>query len=230
LPNARNCIITYGSIQFTKALSKQCVYIPGAYGFSKDTDCSNYYSKIPAEYLLNYPYVFLTWAEIKRSQDFLVKTFENDLFVRPNSGSKVFPGQVIEYSAWNETIQIIESTSSVVDETLVLVAAKHIIEEDEYRFVIVDRKVVAGSKYNWNKECSEKYSVEAEALAQIIADQEWQLDTAYTCDIAMTTNGPKVLELNSFGCAGLYACDRVKIVDAINIAAVKDHTEIFGAE
>lgn len=228
LPSAESCVVLYGSIQFVKAIAKLNVYTPGAYGFSNKTDCANYYPKIPQKLLLNYPYAITTWAELKRSKEHFKKMFFNTaLFVRPNSGNKVFPGQSIYHDQWDQTIKLIEDTSSVNDETFILVSNPKNIKSDEYRFVIVDKKVITGSKYNWAKECSLVYPENARELAQTIADQDWQLDSAYTCDIAITPVGPKVIELNSFSMAGLYASDRVLIVEAINETAMRDYNEIY---
>ena len=38
---------------------------------------------------------------------------------------------------------------------------------------------------------------------------------AFVLDVADTLEGPKVIEVNNFNSAGLYACDVGKIVDAI---------------
>ena len=188
LPEIDSCTVVYGSIQLVKALAAQgFVYTPGAYGFSSKTDCAAYYPKIPQQYLLNYPYAITTWAELKRSKEHFKKMFHNTaLFVRPNSGSKVFSGQSIYHDRWDETIKIIEDTSSVNDETFVLVSNPKNIKSDEYRFVIVNKKVISGSSYNWAKESSSEYPNDAKEMAQKIADLDWQLDTAYTCDIAIT--------------------------------------------
>lgn len=229
LPKSDQCVILNGSIQFVNAMANQGnVYTPGAYGFSKKTDCSHYFTKIPKEYLLNFPYVLTTWAELKRSKEYYKDLFFNtQLFVRPNGGNKSFPGQGIYYCYWDETISEIEKTSGVTDETLLIIGNHKSIQKNEYRFVIVDKKVVTGSSYNWSKECSQEYPKEAEELAQKIADLDWQLDSAYTCDIAIAPTGPKLIELNSFSCAGLYACDRLKIVEAVNKVALKDHNDVY---
>ena len=40
--------------------------------------------------------------------------------------------------------------------------------------------------------------------------------TAICLDIALTDDGPKVVEINSISSAGFYACDMNKFVGAIN--------------
>jgi len=227
LPKNDECVVCYGSLQFASALKSN--YTPGFYGLSDKTECSQYMPNIPSEYLLNYPYIITSWAELKRSRTYYNSIFSwGGLFVKSNKGKKTFPGQVLRDTEvhWNADIKIVEDTSSVSDNTLVLVSKSATFDKGEYRFVIVNKKVITGSMYNWDKDSNSNYPKEAEELAQKIADLEWQLDTAYTCDIAMTQNGPKVIELNSFGCAGLYACDRVKIVNAINEMALSEYRDM----
>jgi len=228
LPKTDECVIIYGSLQFVKALSKLgVVYTPGTYGLC-NTDCSVYMPKLPEEYLLNYPYLITSWEELKRSWAYYNTIYFESLFIKPNSGNKIFPGQTIPMQEWNDRVSLIEQTSNVVNETLVLVSERKIITENEYRFVIANKKVITGSMYNWDKDCSPIYPKEAEELAQKVADLEWQLDTIYTCDIAMSVDGPKVIELNSFSCAGLYDTDRHKIITTVNQIAVNDYDDVYG--
>ena len=53
-------------------------------------------------------------------------------------------------------------------------------------------------------------------FAQKMADI-YQPDFAYTLDLVIDVKGNvKLLELNSFSCAGLYACDMEKIVKSVS--------------
>lgn len=63
-------------------------------------------------------------------------------------------------------------------------------------------------------------------MAKAISRAEWQLDDVYVVDIAIS--GPEVngidpamiIEFNSFCSAGLYACDRDRIVKDVTLAAL----------
>ena len=44
---------------------------------------------------------------------------------------------------------------------------------------------------------------------------KWNPSIAYTLDIALINNEPKIIEINNINSAGLYKSDVTKIVDAI---------------
>lgn len=47
----------------------------------------------------------------------------------------------------------------------------------------------------------------------------------YVCDIALLGSGiAQVIELNAFSSSGLYACDTLKIVEAVSKAAEREHS------
>jgi hypothetical protein len=50
----------------------------------------------------------------------------------------------------------------------------------------------------------------------VVNKTKYQPDLAWTIDICSSENQLKVLEIGSFSCAGLYACDCELIVDNIN--------------
>ena len=64
-------------------------------------------------------------------------------------------------------------------------------------------------------------------LVNKIATAEWQADRVYVCDIALLDNDvAKVIELNAFSSSGLYACDTLKIVEAVSEEALKENEGI----
>ena len=61
-------------------------------------------------------------------------------------------------------------------------------------------------------------------MANTIAKLDWQPDIVYTCDIALLENGDvKVIELNSFSCAGLYACNIEDILIKVSEIALLEY-------
>ena len=221
-----DCVVIYGTHNFVKRLPKK--YYPGAFGVSDQAKCSIYMTYLPYDLLLNRDFVMTSWGDFKRRKDFWYKIYNTEnIFIRPDSGTKTFAGTTILKSEWNIEVKTIDTLSSVNDESLILIAPpKEIISE--YRFIIADGQVVTGSEYSWEskKSISGQIPEDAEHLASIGANQEWQLDTCYTCDICLTPNGYKIIELNSFACAGLYQCDLKKIVLNVSKAAIKEVTGI----
>ena len=118
--------------------------------------------------------------------------------------------------------------------TLVLVAPVKEIDE-EWRFIIVDGKVVSGALYMnkeyrekweafWDKECKDENAFRfVEKMAKL-----YQPDPAYTIDICKTGAGDyKVMELNSFCCASMYSNNYDKVVKTINELCIKEWKDIY---
>jgi len=87
--------------------------------------------------------------------------------------------------------------------------------------VIVGDRAVASSQYKRGEALeSERGAPEgAEALADRLAKHVWRPTDVFIADIAETENGFRLLELNTFGTAGLYDCDLQAIVQAVSAYA-----------
>lgn len=219
----QDCVVIYGSHQFNRAIGPTR-FRPGSLGLTERTNVSTYLSNLPLEWFLNSDGVFTTWAQFKERKDFWYELVGGDqIFVRPNSGFKTFTGLVIPSHDWEHELNCMDQLTSVMPETLIVVARpKELI--GEFRFVIADHKVLTGSEYRWDNKLDIRidYPIECYELARQVAEHDWQPDVAYTCDVALTPNGPRVVELNSFCCAGLYACDLEKVVKGVSDVALKE--------
>lgn len=129
------------------------------------------------------------------------------LFVRPVMGDKAFAGAVFT-PASHDALLDDPDIPVVVNTPQTLIA--------EYRFVIMDGDVVAGSQYRRDNKLDVRIDVDpaceafAFAAAAIYAPMR-----AFVCDVAETPHGPRVVEYNSFSAAGLYACDGREIVKSM---------------
>ena len=221
-----DCVVVYGSHQFNRAIRAVRNFQPGSLGLVDRTEVNAYMSNLPLEWMLNREGVMTTWAQFQQRRDFWFRIFPGSrVFVRPNSGFKVFTGTTVSDAEWDNDILGLEKCTGVMSETPMMVApAQEIL--GEFRFVVADRKVVAGSEYRWDNvlDIRRDWPEECHALAEQVAGHPWQVDVAYTCDVALTPEGAKVVELNSFSCAGLYACDLEKVVDGVSVAAWREFT------
>lgn len=223
--NKTDCVVVYGSHQFNKKLNDGR-YLPGSLGLNNKTEVNSYMSNIPLEWMLNSDGVMTTWAQFKQRKDFWFNIFPGErVFVRPNSGFKVFTGTTVSLEEWDYDILGLDKCTGVMGDTPMMVAPCQEIK-GEFRFVIAEGKVIAGSEYRWDNilDIRRDWPEECWELAQRVADLEWQVDIAYVCDVALTPNGAKVVELNSFSCAGLYACDLDLVVEGVSRAAWREHT------
>ena len=217
------CVVMYGSHQFCRAVGARR-FIPGALGLTDRTNTTAYLSNLPPEWMLNSDGIHTTWKLFKHNPARFYEIFSSDrIFLRPNSGCKTFTGLSIPIEDALHEINCMDQLTSVMDETLVMVAGPKELT-GEFRFVVAEGKVLTGSEYRWDNKLDIRidYPPECFDLAQKVAEHQWQADTAYTCDVALTPNGPKVVELNSFCCAGLYACDLEKVVEGISLVAERE--------
>ena len=81
------------------------------------------------------------------------------------------------------------------------------------------------------KEKGEKQSVLDSLHQNILENVEFRPDPVFVIDICKADDGNfYLLEIGSFSCAGLYACNLEKIVSAVSKAAIEEycqfHTEI----
>jgi hypothetical protein len=217
------CVVLYGSHEFTRYVESH-QYQPGALGVNARTQASSYMSNLPLDWFMNRNANMMTWAMFKHRARELFYNFDaGELFIRPNSGLKTFAGHKVKFGTIDHDISSLDQTSSVVDDTLILVNQCQDIQ-GEFRFVIADKEVITGSEYRWDGKLDIRrdWPEECFTLAEKVAKQGWQVDVAYTCDVALTEEGPKIVELNGFSCAGLYACDLAKVVEGVSRAAARE--------
>lgn len=135
-----------------------------------------------------------------------------DFFIRPIGNTKLFTGMTVtkrDFLDWQE--QENKDDSSYIGQTLMMAPLQ--IIKVEYRFFVVDQKVITGSSYKVN--CSRKPSATIMRYTEQIV-YKFPLAKAFVIDIAETEKGLKVVEYNNINTSGLYGCDEVAIVHAIN--------------
>ena len=222
-----DCVVTYGTHGFVSQIQKKYSFQPGSYCPDDRLKCSHYMQYIDLDDLLNPEYIMIPYGEfIRRGKDHWLYYFgkSGKIFIRPDSGSKTFAGTVMPYHDFDHEINTLNKMTSATQDTMIMISKVQEIL-GEYRFVIVNGTVITGSEYKHDGvvQYMSGYPQECFDLANKIAKQDWQVDICYTCDVAVTKNGPKIIELNSFSCAGLYACDKDAIVNAISEAAWKEY-------
>lgn len=229
------CVVCYGDIDFVRQVRNRAPFIPGAWCNFNNMKCSSYYAHF-GEHLLNKSYVMMPIGDlIRRSDDLgvVVPGFNSELlsndsksiFIRPDSGAKLFTGYTIDLKDKHKIQTLIQA---VGPETLVVISPwKEILAE--WRFVVCDRKVVAGCQYLPVE--SSNYPETALRLAIKITEHDWQPDLCYTIDIAKYSDGKMyLLEINSFSCSGLYCCNIESVIKYASDAAVKEWKEYCDPE
>lgn len=195
---------------------------PGAYCNLQKFKVSNY-SKDYYNYMLN-DYLYMPLWQLSKNKTKLFETFGNNgaIFVRPDSGFKTFNGMILTEERFNNDLEDISKVTINPYELVCISEPKNI--NREWRLVIVEDKVVGASQYkNSGKleiltNCPQSIKDFAETASSTCDNP----DKCYVMDIAETIFGPKIIELNSFSCSGLYKCNIKEVISAVREVVIQD--------
>lgn len=158
---------------------------------------------------------------IESVQNIIVPNEWNNLFVRPTEDTKSISGTVMDsetFQLWREQIcrlKIEEDIKTINRETEIVISSVKKIY-NECRVFMFNGKVVTASMYKagnrvmGNPIVDDRYTDFAQRMADI-----WSPAIGFVIDICDTPNGLKIIEVNNFNSSGFYACDTMKIVNAI---------------
>ena len=219
---AADCVICYSSFPFAHFVQEKRHWVPGSWCDFDNLACSTYYAHF-GPYLLNQDCAILSGVTAIRQRDALFDRFGRDgqVFVRPDSVEKLLTGQCVNREEWETAL----APTRYSPDTLVVVAAPHTIGR-EWRLVVAQDRVIAASQYMENgrkvvvPDCP---NAVRDFVHNILADVRWRPDKLFMVDVCETKNDSKeelfVLELNSFSCSGLYACDLAAVVESASSLA-----------
>lgn len=230
IPNSsKECVIFQGTLNLGRQLRREKQWVPGVWCDLEAFKCTSYYPHF-GQYLLNSDYVFVPIYELKRKKEELYRIFGTDdsIFIRPNSGFKTFTGKVVEKGHFESDLEWMVEYS---DENSLAVVASPKPIDIEYRLIICKRKVITGSTIRVNGELKKetidlsdtKLIEYAENICRTI---DFQPEPIYSMDVCRTYGNLFIVELNSFSCSGLYACDLKTIVEKASELAIKEWREI----
>lgn len=230
-------VIYHGSLNFGMRLLKETPFYPGAYLSLENYECYKYYGYY-GDNLLNSKYILLGLNDVVRNKEYIFNYIFgsiNNIFIRPSNGYKSFTGQCISYANFEYDFNILIKSYGGIDmNTLVLIAPPQDIKE-EYRFVVVDGKIISGCLYmdDLNRQTFSAYYDRpcVDDNARLYAESMLHLyepDKCYNMDVCKLSNGCyKLIEINSFCCGSLYGNDYDAVVSAVNNICVKDYYDVI---
>lgn len=243
-----NPVVFYGSTSLQRQVINHGKFVPGVWAGS-NFDYMLHIEKYGI-HMLNYD------AEIYPFKD--VPVFDDIMFMRPVHDTKSFTGTLVggdEFETWKNNLLGVAGwnnnpaydgfmetwkSSVMTPDTPTMVCAPKNVRQ-EYRFFVVDKKVITGSLYHVNdrlvKKRFEPY-VELDEVStpfhRAIWDfaqarvNEWQPADAFVIDIGVLGTEEdyefKIVEFNSFNCSGIYDCDERKIVRAVDDMIVRQQS------
>lgn len=179
-------------------------------------DCLNYYPYVK-DYLFNKDYIVKPVSYIRSNIESLIKTIGEEkskrIFIRPNSGAKSFSGMVfLNIDPYFDYDWSTVEKKCKPDDLCIISSPKTI--KEEYRFIVMDKEVITGSLYkrDYNVEYKEIESGYVFDFAQELANL-YQPDKLFSLDVALgDDNNLYLMEINSFQHAGMYECNKEKIL------------------
>ncbi len=229
-------VVFYGSISLAREIQRRKPWIPGAIANFDNFKCTHYYGYL-GQFLLNQDYMIMPVGELKRRskeiQRWLGNTYRQEwfpYFIRPNDGTKTITGQII-----NKERDLMYVDMMMMPHHLVVIAPYQYIKS-ETRLVITDGGICTGSVYKVDGRinCFESHSDEepriwefAREIIKHLGHTRWgEPDRCYTMDIGIDgQNRPRLIEINSFSCSGLYECNMQSVVNHVSESAMAEWKE-----
>ena len=206
-------IVVFGTIRLGN-IAMQRGWAPGIWK-NDSFDYRVWSKQIPADKLLNPNGIVGTMQDI--SVPYLAEN--QTVFVRPVLDDKAFSGTVMsryDFDEWRVANLLPETDTTPLHRNTVIVVTPYQKIYTEYRMFVVDGKVVTGSRYKQGKDV-----LYNDILSPGVLDFSDEITSyldmarAYVLDIAETSDGYKVIEINTINSAGFYAADVQKLIDAI---------------
>jgi hypothetical protein len=220
LPSDGACVIGYGTLPFAREIQLHRRWLPGAWCNLDNLDCSVYFTHF-RPFLLNQHHTILPGVDALQQVDTLFAEFaiEEEVFARPTSCHKLFNGRCIPRERFTQALAPTRYDPS----TRVVIAEPREIAY-EWRLVVVEDRVIAGSQYaRWGERdiapgCPEEVrSFAGSVLAQV----SWRPDPIFMMDVGESAGRLGLVELNGFSCSWLYQCDLPAVIHEASALATR---------
>lgn len=189
---------------------------PGAFCDVGAFACSAWYPRA-ARWLLNDVWRLSSVAALVADAAAVTAGIASDagVFVRPDSPLKPFAGRVLRGAV---TLAALDHGFYYDDVELPIIVAPVRTVRREWRYVVVDCAVVAGSGYeaDGRTQSADAASGDAWQFAATIAAALEPPEPVYVLDVCDSDRGMRLVELNPWSGADLYACEPRAVVDAVS--------------
>jgi hypothetical protein len=214
-----DCVITYGSINLVRLVQDLKNWNPGSFCTWENYKCSRYYPKF-YNVLLNAHCSWMPMSYLLHKQS--ESGLGRQVFLRPDDGEKTFTGGTFSLADFDENFYFLGP--AIESDILVLMARPREITR-EWRFFVSGEEVITGSLYREKGKLNHQLCESGEAFefAQFIARVSYKPDPVFSVDVCESEGKLYLLELNCFSCAGFYASNLDKLVEAVNREASLAH-------
>ncbi len=220
---SEHLVIFHGSLGNADRIVKETPWTPGAFCATEAFRCSAWYERAK-QWLLLKRWVFTTVEDFVADPETIAGHLakEGKIFVRPESPLKPFSGRVRTLEGL--TLEDLDYGFYYEDASIPIVVAPVAEVGREWRFVVADQRVVAGSEYEANTRSArlEKEDIPWQTAQKIAAGLE-PPELVYVMDLCESGDELRLLELNPFSGADLYGCEAEKVIRDVS-KAILDST------
>ena len=208
----RNAII-YGSTTFNGLAFEDADLRRGVFFDEVTFSIENYIEKW-GRHMLNYDASIITFEELIGSDRY---NSDKLLFIRPNDDSKSFAGEVKRFDEigdWYEKLKVVENTNLSLISKIVVSEPYKI--KYEWRLWIVNKKVVAASKYreHFKLRTEEGCPVDVVSFAEERCKEYTPFDV-FVMDICLCGDEYFIVECGCMNGAGFYKANIENIVSKV---------------
>jgi hypothetical protein len=205
------CAVVYGTYPAVRHVQLHTDWVPGGWCNPANLDCACYYAHF-GPHLLNRRYAMMPGVEALRLKDWLFDAIgtNDEMFARPTGVHKLFVGRRISRNQFETAL----APTRYDPATMVLIAEPREIGR-EWRLVVSGSEVIAGSQYavGGARAVLPDCPAEVAAFVRSVLDAvRWRPDDLFMLDVCESDGALHVVELNSFSCSWLYACDVARVV------------------
>jgi hypothetical protein len=189
-----------GSLENKKYLDLSKDFFMNVY---EDLSAYNWSNYAPTEDVLNSDYIIIPSGSVKKNRELICDTFSGDqLFLKPNDGCKLFTGTTLKKKWFDKEIDIIfgDAIRKVQHNDLIIFSSfKNVV--NEVRVVMIENEVITYGIYNGEVA---SYMSKGKWVNDAISNLKinYPPNPIYTVDLCLDSG--KIIEINSFCCAGLY--------------------------
>lgn len=214
-------VVFHGSLENAARIAAELPWRPGSYCKTEAFACSAWY-EAAEPWLVHRKWWILPAVDLVSNRMAVLHAIDSpaSAFIRPDSPLKPFTGRVLPVG--EITLAALDHGFYFEDEKIPVVAAPVQEIEREWRYVVVDRKVIAGSAY----EASTRSAIADDptgapwAFAALVASRLEPPERVYVLDVCEAQGELRLLELNPFSGADLYGCRLDDVVEAVSRCAI----------
>ena len=209
-------VVFHGSLQNADRIVRELPWQPGAFCNTGAFACSAWYPEA-GDLLVHRRWRVLPADELVEHRESIFAEMElgDAAFVRPDSPLKPFSGRTVSVSSLS--LAALDHGFHYEDEALPVVVAPVQAIGREWRYIVSCGQVVAGSAYQADGRSALPDDPQGApwAFAQMVAETIPAPDPIYVLDVCEAGGRLRLLELNPFSGADLYACDAEAVAQAV---------------